>query len=67
MPIAGLAVLPVIFGWPILLMPLHIVFIELIIDPACSMAFEAEPEEPGIMRRKPRAKRRDSSTVRPYL
>ena len=55
-PIAGLAVLPVIFNWPILLMPLHIVFIELIIDPACSMAFEAEPAEPGIMQRKPRAK-----------
>jgi len=54
-PIAGLAVLPVIFNWPILLMPLHIVFIELIIDPACSMAFEAEPAEPGIMQRKPRA------------
>jgi Ca2+-transporting ATPase len=55
-PIAGMAVLPVIFNWPILLMPLHIVFIELIIDPACSMAFEAEPEEPNIMQRKPRAK-----------
>ena len=54
-PIAGLSVLPVIFDWPILLMPLHIVFIELIIDPACSMAFEAEPAEPGIMLRKPRA------------
>jgi Ca2+-transporting ATPase len=36
-------------------MPLHIVFIELIIDPACSMAFEAEPAEPSIMQRKPRA------------
>ena len=54
-PIAGLSVLPVIFDWPILLMPLHIVFIELIIDPACSMAFEAEPAEPGIMLRRPRA------------
>ncbi len=54
-PIAGLSVLPVIFDWPILLMPLHIVFIELIIDPACSIAFEAEPAEPGIMLRKPRA------------
>ncbi len=53
-PIAGLAVLPVIFNWPILLMPLHIVFFELIVDPACSIAFEAEAEEPGIMRRKPR-------------
>ena len=53
-PIAGLAVLPVLFGWPILLMPLHIVFFELIVDPACSLAFEAEPEEPGTMRRRPR-------------
>ena len=35
-------------------MPLHIVFFELIVDPACSIAFEAEAEEPGIMRRKPR-------------
>jgi P-type Ca2+ transporter type 2C len=48
-PIAGMAVLPVIFNWPILLMPLHIVFFELIVDPACSIAFEAEAEEPGIM------------------
>jgi len=53
-PIAGMAVLPVVFNWPILLMPLHIVFFELIVDPACSIAFEAEGEEPGIMRRKPR-------------
>lgn len=56
-PIAGMAVLPVIFNWPILLMPLHIVFFELIVDPACSIAFEAEAEEPGIMRRKPRPER----------
>ena len=53
-PVAGLAVLPVLFDWPILLMPLHIVFIELIVDPACSIAFEVEREEPGIMRRTPR-------------
>ena len=56
-PIAGLAVLPVLFGWPILLMPLHIVFLELIVDPACSLAFEAEPEEAEIMRRRPRAQK----------
>jgi P-type Ca2+ transporter type 2C len=53
-PIAGMAILPVAFNWPILLMPLHIVFLELVVDPACSIAFEAEPEEPGTMRRKPR-------------
>lgn len=53
-PIAGMAILPVAFNWPILLMPLHIVFLELIVDPACSIAFEAEPEESGVMNRKPR-------------
>ena len=44
-PIAGLAVLPVLLGWPLLLLPVHVVFLELIIDPACSLVFEAEPEE----------------------
>jgi Ca2+-transporting ATPase len=53
-PIAGLALLPVLFGWPLVLFPVHIVFLELVIDPACSIAFEAEPEEPGLMRRPPR-------------
>jgi Ca2+-transporting ATPase len=53
-PIAGLALLPLIFDWPLLLTPVHIVFLELIIDPACSIAFEAEPEETGTMHRPPR-------------
>ncbi|MFP5278026.1 MAG: cation-translocating P-type ATPase [Acidobacteriota bacterium] len=53
-PIAGLALIPVLAGWPLVLMPVHIVFLELIIDPACSVAFEAEPAEPGLMRRPPR-------------
>ena len=53
-PIAGLALLPLLLGWPIVLFPVHVVFLELIIDPACSIAFEAEPEEPDIMRRGPR-------------
>ncbi|MEQ1945659.1 MAG: cation-translocating P-type ATPase [Bryobacteraceae bacterium] len=54
-PIAGLSFLPVLFGWPVILGPVQIAFLELIIDPACSIAFEAEEEEPGIMRRPPRA------------
>jgi Ca2+-transporting ATPase len=54
-PIAGLALIPLLFGWPIVLFPVHVVFLELIIDPACSIAFEAEPEEPDTMRRGPRA------------
>ncbi len=53
-PIAGLSLLPVLLGWPIALFPVHIVFLELIIDPACSLAFEAEPGDPGLMRRPPR-------------
>jgi Ca2+-transporting ATPase len=40
-PIAGLAVLPVLLGWPLILLPAHLVFLELIIDPACSIAFES--------------------------
>jgi Ca2+-transporting ATPase len=54
-PIIGLVLLPAFFSsLPILLMPLHIVFMELIIDPVCSIAFEMEQEERGIMNRKPR-------------
>lgn len=53
-PIAGMSLLPVLFNWPLVLLPFHIVFLELIIDPACSVAFEAEPEEADIMTRPPR-------------
>jgi P-type Ca2+ transporter type 2C len=53
-PIAGLAVLPVLVGWPLILLPVHIVFLELIIDPACSIVFESEHEERDVMRRPPR-------------
>ncbi|MCE5300425.1 MAG: cation-translocating P-type ATPase, partial [Spirochaetia bacterium] len=53
-PIAGLSLLPVLFKWPLILTPVHIVFLELIIDPACSVVFEAEPEEKNVMKHKPR-------------
>jgi Ca2+-transporting ATPase len=53
-PIAGSSLLPVIFDWPIILYPVHIVFLELIIDPACSVVFENEPQESDIMTRPPR-------------
>ncbi len=53
-PIAGLAILPVLFKLPIILSPVHIAFLELIIDPACSIAFEAEPEDSDTMTRPPR-------------
>jgi Ca2+-transporting ATPase len=54
-PIAGLSALPVLLGWPLILLPLHIVFLEFIIDPACTTVFEAEPEEADVMQRKPRS------------
>ncbi len=53
-PIAGLALLPLVFGLPILLWPMHIAFLEMVIDPVCSLVFEAETEEDDIMRRPPR-------------
>jgi Ca2+-transporting ATPase len=54
-PIAGLALLPVLFGLPILFGPMHIAFLEMEIDPVCSLVFEAETEEDDVMRRPPRA------------
>lgn len=54
-PIIGLVLLPALFpALPILLLPMHIVFLELIIDPVCAVAFESEQEEQGIMNRPPR-------------
>ena len=55
-PIAGLSMLPVFFAdWPLLLLPVHIVFLELIIDPSCSLIFEAEEAEADVMQRPPRS------------
>ena len=53
-PIAGLSLIPVFFAdLPLILWPVHIVFLELIIDPACSIVFEAEKEELNVMNRPP--------------
>lgn len=53
-PIAGIALLPAFFGLPMVLFPVHIAFLELIIDPACSTVYESEESEKGIMDRPPR-------------
>jgi Ca2+-transporting ATPase len=53
-PIAGLAVLPLALGLPLMLMPIHIALLEMVIDPACSIVFEAEKEERDVMNRPPR-------------
>ncbi|HVO87688.1 MAG TPA: cation-translocating P-type ATPase, partial [Casimicrobiaceae bacterium] len=56
-PIAALSLIPVMMGMPPVLYPAHVLFLEFIIDPACSIAFEAEPAEPDTMRRPPRPPR----------
>jgi P-type Ca2+ transporter type 2C len=53
-PIAGISFLPLVLGGPIVLYPVHVVFLEFVIDPACSVAFEAESGEAEAMQRPPR-------------
>ncbi|HKF74131.1 MAG TPA: cation-translocating P-type ATPase, partial [Stellaceae bacterium] len=53
-PIAGLSLLPLLFGWPLIFTPVHIAFLEMVIDPVCSVVFEAEAEEADVMARPPR-------------
>ncbi|WP_332878477.1 cation-translocating P-type ATPase [Massilia sp. S19_KUP03_FR1] len=52
-PIAGMAILPILAGWPPLLYPMHIVFLQMIIDTACALVFENDPAAPQLMRRPP--------------
>lgn len=54
MPIAGLSLLPLLFGLPLVFTPVHIAFLELLINPVCSIVFESEPEEGNVMQRPPR-------------
>jgi Ca2+-transporting ATPase len=53
-PIAGLGLLPVLLGWPLLFFPLHVLFLEFVIDPACAFVFEADEEASDTMKRPPR-------------
>lgn len=52
--IAGASILPVLTGLPLILFPVHLVFLELIIDPVSTLVFEGEPEDPDLMKRDPR-------------
>jgi Ca2+-transporting ATPase len=54
-PIAGISFLPLVMGGPIMLYPVHVVFLEFVIDPACSLVFEGEGGESEAMRRPPRS------------
>ncbi|MBE9161136.1 MULTISPECIES: cation-translocating P-type ATPase [Microcoleaceae] len=53
-PIAGMSLIPVLFKLPLVLLPVHVAFLHLIIDPACSIVLEAEPAETTVMKRPPR-------------
>lgn len=53
-PIVALSLLPNLLHWPVLLLPVHIVLLELLIDPACAVVFEAEPADSALMTRPPR-------------
>jgi len=53
-PMAGMAFLPLAAGWPLFAFPVHVVFLEFVIDPACSIVFEAERSDPAVMERPPR-------------
>jgi len=53
-PTAGMSFLPLALGGPLFLFPVHIVFLEFVIDPACTLVYEAERAEEGAMRRPPR-------------
>lgn len=53
-PIALLATIPSFLGWPLILTPVHIVVLELLIDPACTLVFENEPPDADAMHQPPR-------------
>ena len=53
-PIAGLSLIPLLFGSPLIFAPIHIAFLEMVIDPVCSIVFEAEAAEANVMARPPR-------------
>jgi Ca2+-transporting ATPase len=67
LPIAGLALIPLLLGWPPVFEPVHIVFLEMIINPACSIAFEAEPLEGEVMQRPPRDRSQPLFGMRIFL
>jgi len=56
LPIVLTVLVPLLFGWPYthILLPLHVIFLELVMDPTAAIAFENEPAEPNLMRKPPR-------------
>jgi Ca2+-transporting ATPase len=66
-PIIALTIGPTVLQLPVLLMPVHIALLQLLIDPACSIIFEADPESPGLMTRPPRTVGDSPFALRPLL
>jgi len=60
-----LSIFPILFGWPLVLAPIHIAFLELVIDPACSVVFEAEKGDDKLMQRPPRST--GEALISPYF
>ncbi|MBL7696897.1 MAG: cation-translocating P-type ATPase [Chitinophagaceae bacterium] len=56
-PIILIVVLPLLLNWKYstIFTPVHVIFLELIMGPTCSIIYENEPVEPGILERPPRA------------
>jgi Ca2+-transporting ATPase len=67
LPLAGLAIVPALLGWGVILTPMHVAFLQLIIDPTCSVLFELEAEEPGNMKRAPRSAKDKLFSLRSVL
>ena len=66
-PIAGLAILPVLLGLPLVLFPAHILFLELIIDPACTLIFESERSGTDPMTERPRSLKRSLFSLKEIM
>lgn len=66
-PMIGMSLLPLVLGAPPMLLPLHVMFLEFVIDPACSLVFEAEADRPDSMCRGPRPPRESVLGVREFL
>lgn len=64
MPIIILSMIPVLFGLPLLLLPVHIAFMELVFNPTCSLVFEAEPATQDLMCHPPVPGSSDLMTLR---
>ncbi|MGQ9675567.1 MAG: cation-translocating P-type ATPase [Chloroflexota bacterium] len=62
-PIVLLALFVPLAGLPLLLLPIHLVWLELVIHPTASFVFLAEPADPDVMRRPPR--KRDEPFLTP--